>query len=170
MLNTENEPNDAKSSRAQKFLLGYIAITIFWVIATMALHYFVPKSVAFMIASPIAFTLSIFALWLQEIHGRDYHGWSLESGLSITGLLVALFIASAVTASNDLRAEIVKHTPDNIVHTPNIVVLFLGDDSRSSNNVSLYNSKSPTICQKRVWNWFNVQRRDEWYVCNGATK
>jgi hypothetical protein len=34
----------------------------------------------------------------------------------------------------------------------------------------LYNSTSPVICQKREWNWFNVQQRDKWYICEGVTK
>lgn len=168
MFNAENEPNDAKSSRAQTFLFGYIVITIFWLIATIALHNFVPKSFAFMIAAPIAFALSILTLRLREIH--DYQGWSRESFTALCSMVTVMLFACMVTSINDLRTEIVKHKPDHVVHTPNTVVLFLGDASRSSGNVSLYNSKSPLICQKRVWNWFNNQQTDTWYVCDGAVK
>lgn len=170
MINSENEPNKANVSRKQKFLVGYIGITIFWLLAGVMLHDCVHKSIAFMIATPVAFALSIVSLRLQELHINNYCGWSNGSFTSLVGLIGVLFVASAVTASNILRTEIIKHKPDTVVHTPNTVVLFCGDDSRSSGNVSLYNSTSPVICQKREWNWFNVQQRDKWYICEGVTK
>lgn len=169
MVNVEHKSHTIRS-QADKWFLGYLAITVFWLIAGGILYDCVPKSFAFMIASPIAFVLSILTLRVQEIHARicNYSGWSSESFASLCGMFGVVFIANMATATNELRTEIVKHKPDTIVHTPNTVVLFFGDDSRSSSNVSEYNSKSPAICQKRIWNWFNVQQTDKWYVCDGA--